>query len=522
MEQRTVKIIYDAHSWTGIGLGLILFIISFTGVIALFVHEIDMWDNESLRYGYEQVGLDVQKSYETLIEAHSNEIDFITVEPATYYKPVIHAHVGEINNAKIKTHNYNLNAKTSEFIGIEQEGLSFLFGEMHRDLMLPSPWGRYLIGIMGCFFFFSIVSGVIIHRNIMKEFLTFRPYRSIRLLLSDTHKSMSVWGLLFHTMISFTGAALGLAGILLIISAGAAYKGDVAKASAEVLGNMPIATGNKAPPMDFNLLKKIAFKGHEKAHILAFRIHNVGDENAYIVFSYSDEKTDQSLLIANDIIIHAVTGEIIQAKNWFAEGIGMRAYMSIAPLHYANFGGIWIKFLYAALGLSTALLSVSGAMLWMERRARDRKKGHYRITSAAFIGVCCGLPLATVVAFYAARVWTQDTSGDRFYMISLGYFGSWVLTILVSFFVRNEYSMVKYSFLTLGGLLLVLPVMNYFCTGDYILNSFQAGLMPVAITDICIIVVGICALYVSNKLPKKRNVQISKLKFSKDIVKYRV
>ena len=37
------------------------------------------------------------------------------------------------------------------------------------------------------------------------------------------------------------------------------------------------------------------------------------------------------------------------------------------PLHFGNFGGVAVKVLWAFLGLTTALLPLSGMMMWIER-----------------------------------------------------------------------------------------------------------------------------------------------------------
>lgn len=80
----------------------------------------------------------------------------------------------------------------------------------HADLHLGNPIGLVLTGLLGLTLFASIVTGVIIHRKIFKEFFSFRPLRSLRLLFTDTHKVLGVWCLLFHGVIGFTGAFLGL------------------------------------------------------------------------------------------------------------------------------------------------------------------------------------------------------------------------------------------------------------------------------------------------------------------------
>ncbi|MEM8862599.1 MAG: PepSY-associated TM helix domain-containing protein, partial [Chloroflexota bacterium] len=41
--------IYDLHSWSGISLGLFVFVVCFSGSLALFFHEIQTWEDPARR-----------------------------------------------------------------------------------------------------------------------------------------------------------------------------------------------------------------------------------------------------------------------------------------------------------------------------------------------------------------------------------------------------------------------------------------------------------------------------------------
>jgi len=43
MKQHTHKRLYDTHSWVGIIAGILLFIVTFSGIPALFEHELGYW-----------------------------------------------------------------------------------------------------------------------------------------------------------------------------------------------------------------------------------------------------------------------------------------------------------------------------------------------------------------------------------------------------------------------------------------------------------------------------------------------
>ena len=69
---------------------------------------------------------------------------------------------------------------------------------------MPVVWGRWLAGAAAMFMLVAIVSGVITHKKIFVDFFTFRWGKRQRSWL-DAHNSLSVFGLPFHFMITYTG-----------------------------------------------------------------------------------------------------------------------------------------------------------------------------------------------------------------------------------------------------------------------------------------------------------------------------
>ena len=69
---------------------------------------------------------------------------------------------------------------------------------------MPVVWGRWLAGTAAMFMLVAIISGVITHKKIFVDFFTFRWGKRQRSWL-DAHNSLSVFGLPFHFMITYTG-----------------------------------------------------------------------------------------------------------------------------------------------------------------------------------------------------------------------------------------------------------------------------------------------------------------------------
>lgn len=79
------------------------------------------------------------------------------------------------------------------------------FYRFHFNLhYLPPLWGRWIAGLCAMFMLVAIISGVIIHKKIFADFFTFRWGKGQRSWM-DAHNGLSVLGLPFHAMITYSG-----------------------------------------------------------------------------------------------------------------------------------------------------------------------------------------------------------------------------------------------------------------------------------------------------------------------------
>lgn len=69
---------------------------------------------------------------------------------------------------------------------------------------IPYDWGIRIVGICTMFMFVAIISGIITHKKIFKDFFTFRPAKGQRSWL-DAHNVISVIALPFYIMITYSG-----------------------------------------------------------------------------------------------------------------------------------------------------------------------------------------------------------------------------------------------------------------------------------------------------------------------------
>ncbi|HTU63968.1 MAG TPA: PepSY-associated TM helix domain-containing protein, partial [Polyangiales bacterium] len=150
-----------------------------------------------------------------------------------------------------------------------------------------------------------------------------------------------------------------------------------------------------------------------------------GDENAWlsVTFPRAGFEPQQSVELS------AVSGEILHVTTQQAPT--QLLDMMLYDLHYALFGGFFVKILYTLFALATCVVIATGNIVWLERRDRRRATRANRILEKLTLGCCLGLVSASACYFAANRLLpaSMPVRAD----MELGVFlGSWLLGVIVS------------------------------------------------------------------------------------------
>lgn len=502
---------YDLHSWTGITLGLFLYVVSFTGCFALFAHEIETWEDPASRLTVAENPVPINDTFMNWIEekAPGHDITFVRLQYPDIYQPYYRGLLfsrdseGETHRASARW-----DTATGALLPERGDGLSTWILDFHRDLMWPDELGgrqigRFLVGLAGIVLLLSIVTGVVAHTKIVKEFFTLRYMRSVRLKWQDTHKVIGLWGAPFHTMIAITGAFLGVVTLLLPIMAALVFKGDVETATEKMGFAPPEASGIAAPMLSFDAvgLMRHPESGQPPADV---RIRLWGDESTLYEVYF---KADTELMAQEPLAINGVTGDIVTDSNLFERTFTNRVFAAFSSLHYGNYGGIALKILYLVLGLALSAVIALGLMMWLERRLHGnegrKSPGFYRALSRLTIGVTLGAPLATIAVFYGNTLVIVPEDA-RIFATGWVYFAAFVFAIAYAFFRRDDYRATRELFMMTGLLCIALPLVNVAVTGDLFLTDLFAPAHAYAWVDATAVLLGALSIAIGLKLPQKR------------------
>ena len=242
---------------------------------------------------------------------------------------------------------------------------------LHFNLTAPGAIGRYVVGIFGTILMASIVTGLLAHRRILRDAFRLRWGGTRRLANADLHNRVGVWALPFHLIVALTGSVLGLAGLITIILALVAYKGDQGKAIAALLGPQASEDARVAPPPDIGSMLSAIARRAPDSEVTQIAIEHAATMGQQVRIAIAAPRH----LARNEALLFAPNGTL-KWRAGFTDGTaGMRIFGMITPLHYGTYGGVALKLIYAALGAGLTVIVASGGNIWL---ARQREQGRPR------------------------------------------------------------------------------------------------------------------------------------------------
>ncbi|MGD8327141.1 MAG: PepSY-associated TM helix domain-containing protein, partial [Sphingomonadales bacterium] len=439
MEHGRYRRLYDLHSWSGVIFGLFIFIVSISGSFALFHEEVLSWEDPARRLPKAEFPAPLHNKFENWVSlnAEGKSIDFLKLSypdsVTPYYEALL---ITKDDAGDVMRLEQRWNAETAENIPRRGAGVSDWIWNFHRDLMWPDQFGGRtmglaLVGVAGVVLLLSIISGVLIHRKIFSQIFTLRVHRSQALKWNDAHKVFGIWGLPFYAMVAFTGSVLGIVIILAPIVATLSFKGDQQAVYDAVFGEKLAPAGVESPMFS---LDRIASFSHPEsrmpiAHVV---IENWGDVTARYELQFP---ADKEMALLDAYKISGVTGERVAYPLLDTPSNASRFVNAVAPLHYGSYGGLALKLLYFLLGLSLAIISALGVLMWIDRRRNGGKK--YKSLHHILTGVTAGAPLTYGAIFILDKIYL-GAEASRLAWTGVLFFTIWLAAIVYVFIRKND------------------------------------------------------------------------------------
>ena len=272
------------HTWIGLVFGWLLFAIFLTGTLSYFKTEITRWTQPEIPVR----ALNTQASTE-LAQAYlqQNAVGasrwFINLpderDPKLGVMWQAPAQPGQRGTFVQK----NLDPQTGAEVQARDSRGGEFFYRFHFQLQMPHPWGRWLATAAAMLMFITLISGIITHKKIFKEFFTFRPRKGQRSWL-DGHNAIGVLALPFHLMITYSSLVIFMS-MVMPASIVASYGKDTQAFFADLFPTSETVkpAGVPAPLAGLPAMLRTADEQVPGGHIGRLTVNNPGDANATVV-----------------------------------------------------------------------------------------------------------------------------------------------------------------------------------------------------------------------------------------------
>ncbi|OTG92487.1 hypothetical protein B9T24_15605 [Acinetobacter sp. ANC 4654] len=285
---------------------------------------------------------------------------------------------------------------------------------MHYALhYLPYDWAIRIVGICTMFMFVAIISGVITHKKIFKDFFTFRPAKGQRSWL-DAHNVISVIALPFYLMITYSG---------LIFFANVYMPFGVPMVYGFGENNSERYYAELYPGSRFGAETSIASQsmGQNAQHFVPIQpvlqqaqrewgAHRIGSVNFYPAKAEFYQISHDSIARQRTSLNFDLSnGKKIADNPSNQDKAPMQFATTVLGLHEGSFASPLIRILYVITGLLGTAMIATGLVLWTVKRRPKQLKAErmsfgHALVERLNIAMIAGLPLAIAVYFWANRL----------------------------------------------------------------------------------------------------------------------
>ena len=546
------------HTWASLILGWLLYAIFVTGTLSFFQNEITVWMKPELHQSVANQS-QIQQTQVALsyLQQHHPDAGSWSIQLPTSRQNTTVVSIRGANEdprARRGGKRITLDSATGEVLEArETRGGGFLY-RFHFELYgLDRIWARWIVGIATMLMFVAIISGIITHKKIFKDFFTFRPAKGQRSWL-DAHNATAVFALPFHLMITFSGLLLLLFtlmpwGIERIYDNRGAFLQDQRKALIETPeqirpqnqaargenhqgeqrvegrgergeGRRQLPAAQPAPLADLapimanaqqqwpnNSVSTITIvaPNTSKAEIELRALYgeSVAHRNIYQILSYNGvtglENPDDGSKLKNPTIPAAI-------------------YNVTTTLHEARGVDLSLRWILFFSGILGTLMVATGLLLWCVKRApQQEKQGYksfgYRTVEVLNITAIIGLPIACAVYFYANRFIAADLD-KRSALEIRAFFIAWGLVFVYALLRKHRQAWLET--LTLAtALFALLPIVNFMTGGAPLWRSIANGQWVIASFDLAMWVLALVFAFSLVKVKKHQGLPVKKAKAAK-------
>jgi len=470
----------DLHTWVGLLLGWVLYAMFLTGTVSYFKDELSQWARPELARlaelpdaavvaqriadAFDKIAPGTSQWSVRLPDDRNNSAYAFwrtpTREPGQ--RGFGEAHFDPATGERVKSR--------------DTQGGEFFFRFHFQFHYMPVLWGRWLAGIAAMFMLVAIVSGVITHKKIFVDFFTFRWGKGQRSWL-DAHNALSVFGLPFHAMITYTGLVTLMAlympwGGQVAIKAPAERQQLQAELSSFTQPGKP--TGQKVPLASVESMVRQAQERWGHDNVGRVNVSHPGDAAARVVVTRGDP--GRVSMSPQYMEFEGTTGKLLSVRDQVGSAAETRGVLY--ALHLGRFSDTVTRWLYFLVSFTGTAMVGTGLVMWTVKRRQklpdpQRPYFGFRLVERLNIASIAGLSVAMTAFMWGNRLLPTTLADRSNWEIDL-FFIVWAATLLHAL-VRPAKAAWIEQLWTAAALLALLPALNAVTTPRPLWHSLAQG-----------------------------------------------
>lgn len=412
---------FMVHGWLGLTAGLMLFVICWSGSIAVFSCELDWLLNPLLRRSGPSAEMNWTAAHRQVAKQFPGDRVFQVARPPG---PRFAAEV-LLRRSGDRQWRVYVDPRTGEVLGDSSYfNVQRFFRSFHMNLFFLSSgmdlgfWGYRLVESFAFVLLVSLVSSLSFYRGWWRGFFRVGARRGVRALWSNVHRLSGLWGLWFMLVIAITG-------IWYLVEEFVPGSPDwpvLDPAPAMVVAPLPLTdlvrtAGSALPAFEVTRVNLPLDAGEPVA-----------------VYGY-----DGALLVrdrAAVVWLDPRDGAVVRVQRTSDLNALQRWIDTADPVHFGNFGGLWSKAVWFVFGLALSGLSLTGAYMAAVRQRRQGRESIRRPVFAAYGVTITILLVATVGGWFEIRDYGPPMNGmPRFPEVAPGvvtFIAAWVASTVTA------------------------------------------------------------------------------------------
>ncbi|WP_159025530.1 PepSY domain-containing protein [Aquimarina sp. Aq78] len=358
------KKLFLIHRWIGNQLGILFFIICFSGTISTISHELDWLIQSNYR----------ATPQSTFVSRNVILNNFAMTFPKAKITYWIRHDEPYLCDLLYKEENNKLsfvfaNPYTGEIQGETSLTAQLYLRDLHYYLFIPFQIGNYIVLLFGFLILVSVISALYFYKSWWKKLFTLDIKKGSNKFSRSLHRLVGLWTIPFIFLIVIISSwyfaeRANIAGMKPMVNP-KHIKLDILNYQKEEKSSFPFT-------IDYDKAVKIAEEAipHLKVKNISPAIDST--ETIYLMGNSNIPLVRQR---ANRVYINPYNYKVEHIQSAATSTTIMWINDIVDPLHFGYWGGITTKIIWFIFGLFISILILSGIYISLKRKARLKQNG---------------------------------------------------------------------------------------------------------------------------------------------------